>query len=103
MADLGAPPACGGTHKHPNLRRIGRLCVWSSVIAAVVGFVLGGVISLGMRPLMAHCHLGLRKVYRRAGELELAHEHFATATGLYRTMNMRFWMERAEAEITEEA
>lgn len=25
-----------GTHKHPNLRRIGRLCVWSLVIAAVV-------------------------------------------------------------------
>jgi Predicted hydrolases or acyltransferases (alpha/beta hydrolase superfamily) len=36
MAELGAPPACGGTHKHPNLRRVRRLCVWSLVIAAVV-------------------------------------------------------------------
>jgi len=59
--------------------------------------------SLGMRPLVAHCHLGLNKVYRRTGELELAHKHFATATELYRTMNMRFWMERAEGEISEGA
>jgi pimeloyl-ACP methyl ester carboxylesterase len=36
VAEMGAPPACGGIHKHPNLRRVGRLCVWSLVIAAVV-------------------------------------------------------------------
>src|SRR6185436_15568118 len=40
MAELGAPPACGGPHKHPNLRRVGRLCVWSVVIAAVVMVVV---------------------------------------------------------------
>ena len=36
MAELGAPPARGGTQKHPKLRRVRRLCVWSLVIAAVV-------------------------------------------------------------------
>jgi class 3 adenylate cyclase/tetratricopeptide (TPR) repeat protein len=57
--------------------------------------------SLGMRPLVAHCHLGLGKLYRRTGELKLAREHLATGMGLYDTMGMRFWMERAEAEISE--
>jgi hypothetical protein len=40
MAELGAAPACGETHKHPNRRRIGRLCVWSLVIAAAVTVVV---------------------------------------------------------------
>src|SRR6185503_19297982 len=35
MAELGAPPARGGTQKHPKLRRVRRMCVWSLVIAAV--------------------------------------------------------------------
>ena len=54
--------------------------------------------SLGMRPLVAHCHIGLSRLCRQAGELERVREHVATGTGLYRSMGMRFWMERAEAE-----
>src|SRR4029077_16010890 len=30
---------------------------------------------LGMRPLMAHCHLGLGKLYRQIGDLRLAKEY----------------------------
>src|SRR5215475_13402924 len=30
---------------------------------------------LGMRPLVAHCHLGLGKLYRRTGKREPAREH----------------------------
>ena len=30
---------------------------------------------LGMRPLVAHCHLGLGKLYRQTGKREQAHEH----------------------------
>src|SRR5262249_16855935 len=30
---------------------------------------------LGMRPLVGHCHLGLGKLYRRAGKTEQAKEH----------------------------
>ena len=52
---------------------------------------------LGMRPLVAHCHLGLGKLYRRTGRRQEAQEHLATATTMYREMGMRFWLEQAEA------
>ena len=55
----------------------------------------------GMRPLVAHCHLGLGKLSRRTGKREQAREHLATATTMYREMDMRFWLEQAEAESTE--
>ncbi len=54
-----------------------------------------------MRPLVAHCHLGLGKLYRRTGNPGLAQEHLATATTMYREMEMRFWLEQAEAEMTQ--
>ena len=53
---------------------------------------------LGMRPLVAHCHLGLGKLYRRTGRDQQAPEHLATATMMYREMHMGFWLEQAEAE-----
>ena len=56
---------------------------------------------LGMRPLVAHCHLGLGKLSRRTGKREQAHEHLTTATTMYREMDMRFWLEQAEAEMEE--
>ena len=49
-----------------------------------------------MRPLVAHCHLGLGKLYRRTGKREQAQEHLATATTMYREMDMRFWLEQAD-------
>ena len=52
---------------------------------------------LGMRPLVAHCHLGLGTLYRRTGRRESAREHLAIATTLYREMDMRLWLDRAEA------
>ena len=54
----------------------------------------------GMRPLVAHCHLGLGKLYRRTGKREQAQEHLATATTMYREMGMTYWLEKAEAEMT---
>jgi tetratricopeptide (TPR) repeat protein len=53
---------------------------------------------LGMRPLVAHCHLGLGKLYRRTDKREQAHEHLVTATTMYREMGMTYWLEKAEAE-----
>ncbi len=53
---------------------------------------------LGLRPLVAHCHLGLGKLYRRTGKREQAQEHLTTATTMYREMDMRFWLEQAEAD-----
>jgi tetratricopeptide (TPR) repeat protein len=54
---------------------------------------------LGMRPLLAHCHLGLGKLYRRIGHRALAEDRLATATTLYRELDMGSWLEKAEAEM----
>ena len=48
----------------------------------------------GMRPLVAHCHLGLAKLYRRIGKPEHARENLAAATTMYREMDMDFWLEQ---------
>jgi tetratricopeptide (TPR) repeat protein len=57
----------------------------------------------GMRPLMAHCHLGLGKLYLRTGPREQAHEHLTIATTMYREIDMRFWLEQAEEGMRESA
>jgi len=54
-----------------------------------------------MRPLVAHCHLGLGKLYRHAGQREQAREHLTTAMTMYREMDMTYWLEQAEAEMKE--
>jgi class 3 adenylate cyclase/tetratricopeptide (TPR) repeat protein len=54
---------------------------------------------LGMRPLVAHCHLGLGKLYRRSGDRLKAKEHLTTAATMYREMDMGFWFAQAEAEV----
>ena len=55
---------------------------------------------LGMRPLVAHCHLGLGKLYRRTGKRQQAKSTSPPRT-MYREMDMRFWLEQAEAEMGE--
>lgn len=52
---------------------------------------------LGMRPLAAHCHLGLAKLHRRSDRPEQAAEHLDTALSMFREMAMRPWLEQAEA------
>jgi tetratricopeptide (TPR) repeat protein len=56
---------------------------------------------LGMRPLVAHCHLGLAKLYRRTGQHDQAHEHLTAVTTMYREMDMRFYLQQAEAEMSQ--
>jgi hypothetical protein len=56
---------------------------------------------LRLRPTVAHCHLGLGKLYRGTGKREQAHEHLTTAITMYREMDMRFWLEKAETEMRE--
>ena len=46
----------------------------------------------GMRPTVAHCHLGLGKLYRRIGKLEQARENLSSATTMYREMGMDYWL-----------
>ena len=57
-------------------------------------FALAG--ELGMRPLVAHCHLGLGKLYGCTGKRQQTLENLTSATTLYRDMDMRFWLAQAE-------
>jgi class 3 adenylate cyclase/tetratricopeptide (TPR) repeat protein len=56
---------------------------------------------LGMRPLAAHCHLGLGRLFQRTGGLEHARAHLTAATMMYREMEMTYWPEQARAEMRE--
>jgi hypothetical protein len=56
---------------------------------------------LGMRPLVAHCHAGLARLYRRTGHQQGADEHIVTAAAMYRGMGMTYWLEKVEAEMRE--
>jgi hypothetical protein len=50
-----------------------------------------------MRPLVAHCHLGLARLERQSKRNE-TRQHFATASAMYREMGMQFWLEQATIE-----
>ena len=52
---------------------------------------------LGMRPLQAHCHHGLGRLYGQTGRGAQARAALATAIALYRDMEMTFWLPQAEA------
>jgi tetratricopeptide (TPR) repeat protein len=54
---------------------------------------------LGMRPLQAHCHLGLGTLYTQIGRPEQARTELSVAIELYRTMGMTFWLKRAETVL----
>jgi hypothetical protein len=54
--------------------------------------------ALGMRPLEAHCHLGLGRLCRRTDRRQPGRDHLALAAAMYREMGMMYWLERAEAE-----
>ena len=56
---------------------------------------------LGMRPLQAHCHLGLGTLYAMTGRLEHAHAELSTAIALYRSMDMTFWLPQAETALAQ--
>ncbi len=52
-----------------------------------------------MRPLLAHCRFGLGAAHRRAGEPSRARAGVAAALAEYRTMDMRYWLARAQTEL----
>jgi tetratricopeptide (TPR) repeat protein len=57
--------------------------------------------ALGLRPLIAHCHLGLGLLYQRTGTRQEARGHLTIATTMYREMEMPFWLEKAKADAEE--
>ena len=54
---------------------------------------------LGMRPLQAHCHLGLGTLYATTGQRAQARAALSTAIEMYRAMDMTFWLPQAEAAL----
>ena len=56
---------------------------------------------LGMRPLQAHCHLGLGTLYVQTGRPELARAALTVAIALYRAMDMTFWLPQTEAVLAQ--
>jgi len=58
---------------------------------------------LGMRPLQAHCHLGLSTLYATIGQRQQARTALTTAIDLYRAMDMTFWLPQAEAALAQVA
>ena len=55
--------------------------------------------TLGMRPLVAHCHLGLAGLYQRAGDFGQVAEHVTIANTMYREMGMTYWLDQAARKI----
>ena len=51
---------------------------------------------LEMRPLLAHCHIGLGTQLAKKGESVLAGEHTGIGIALIRDMDMSFWLEAAQ-------
>jgi tetratricopeptide (TPR) repeat protein len=56
---------------------------------------------LGMRPLVAHCHLGLGTLYAAIGHGAEASAELSAAIDLYRGMDMTFWLPQAEAALAQ--
>jgi tetratricopeptide (TPR) repeat protein len=56
---------------------------------------------LGMRPLVAHCHLGLGKLYLNSGRREQARAALSAAIELYRAMDMTFWLPQAQVALSQ--
>ena len=71
----------------------------AATAAAHYGAALTLASELEMRPLVAHCHLGLGRLYRWTGQPEQAQEHLTTATAMYGEMGMTYWMEKLEKDM----
>jgi hypothetical protein len=54
-----------------------------------------------MRPLLAHCHVGLGTLYAKISQREEACTELATAIDLYGAMDMTFWLSKVEAALAQ--
>jgi hypothetical protein len=52
-----------------------------------------------MRPLQAHCRLGLGRLYRQLGRQDEARAELQTAVTMLREMGMAHWLPEAEAAL----
>jgi hypothetical protein len=54
-----------------------------------------------MRPLQAHCQLGLGRLYAHSGRCQQGRAELSTAIEMYRAMDMTLWLPQAEAELAQ--
>jgi hypothetical protein len=54
---------------------------------------------LGMRPLVAHCHLGLGELIQKSGRQAEAQEQLTQAARMFREMGMQLWLEKADTAL----
>lgn len=66
---------------------------------AMYGHAMALAEELGMRPLLAHCYLGLGRLYRRMENRASARPQLDAAVALYREMDMCQWLAQGEAEL----
>jgi tetratricopeptide (TPR) repeat protein len=57
--------------------------------------------TLDMRPLQAHCHRGLGRLYCQTGQAEHARAELSTAIEMYRDMAMTLWLPETEAALAQ--
>jgi tetratricopeptide (TPR) repeat protein len=57
--------------------------------------------ALGMRPLLAHCHLGLGRLSYQQGQHLAARRELSAALALYRALDMGFWLQHATAALAQ--
>jgi tetratricopeptide (TPR) repeat protein len=94
------------SHEAYALRLLGEIaaqCQPPDAEAAAVAYRQAMMLAdeFGMRPLAAHCHLGLGTLYARTGRLEPARTEISAAMALYRAMDMTFWLPQAEAALAQ--
>jgi tetratricopeptide (TPR) repeat protein len=93
-------------HEAYNLRLLGEIMVRrepSEVEQAEAHYqqALALAEDLGMRPLQAHCHLGLGTLYATTGQRQRARTALSAAIALYRAMDMTFWLPQADAALAQ--
>jgi hypothetical protein len=57
--------------------------------------------ALGMRPLQAHCYLGLGTLCKQMGRAQQGRIALGTAIELYRDMDMTFWLPQAQTALAQ--
>jgi DNA-binding SARP family transcriptional activator/tetratricopeptide (TPR) repeat protein len=95
-------------HEAWALRLLGEIASrWAPLDAREAGHhyheALAMATTLGMHPLVAHCHLGLGHLSRRTDEASKTREHLTTAATMYRDMGMGCGLAQAEAALGEAA
>jgi ATP/maltotriose-dependent transcriptional regulator MalT len=78
-----------------TLRLLGEIAVDAEAAERYYDDALGQAEALGMRPLAAHCHLGLGALFGRTGNGAKTRHHRAIAATMFREMSMGLWLETA--------